>query len=241
MIHPFRLSATGTSSRRSRRSGSAAGNSTGSSPRPQKRKDPPRPSPFPRVDPDIHLVLGPSRPARQRPGAFYQTNRIPGAFHAINHHLAHAASAFYPSPFEEAAVLTVDGVGEWETVWMGRGRGRDLERRCSQGWPHSLGTVYTAVTQFLGFQIFSDEYKVMGLAPYGELARLDRFREIITLRTRGSGSIPPTSVTTSAGRTSSPSGSFKPSAPPPPGSPTAPSRNDTKTWPLPFRPGQRKS
>ncbi|MDP6084515.1 MAG: carbamoyltransferase C-terminal domain-containing protein [Nitrospinota bacterium] len=118
-------------------------------------------------------------------GHFTKRTGYRGPFHPINHHLAHAASAFYPSPFEEAAVLTVDGVGEWETVWMGKGKGTDLERLRSQGWPHSLGAVYTAVTQFLGFQIFSDEYKVMGLAPYGEPARLDRFREIITLTDKG--------------------------------------------------------
>ncbi len=103
-----------------------------------------------------------------------------GPFHAVNHHLAHAASTFFPSPFDEAAVLTVDGVGEWETVWMGRGRGTHLERCASQGWPHSLGAVYTAFTQFLGFEIFSDEYKVMGLAPYGEPRFLETLRRVVT-------------------------------------------------------------
>lgn len=84
------------------------------------------------------------------------------------HHQAHAASAFFPSPFEEAAVLTVDGVGEWATTTIGVGRGNDLEILKQLKFPHSLGLLYSAFTAYLGFRINSGEYKMMGLAPYGE-------------------------------------------------------------------------
>lgn len=84
------------------------------------------------------------------------------------HHLAHAASAFYPSPFEEAAVLTMDGVGEWATMTLAIGRGYDLRIHKEMHFPHSLGLLYSAVTYYLGFKVNSGEYKVMGLAPYGE-------------------------------------------------------------------------
>lgn len=83
------------------------------------------------------------------------------------HHLSHAASAFYPSSFEEAAVLTVDGVGEWTTASIGYGQGKDITFLKEMHFPHSLGLFYSAVTYFLGFQVNSGEYKVMGLAPYG--------------------------------------------------------------------------
>jgi carbamoyltransferase len=84
------------------------------------------------------------------------------------HHESHAASAFYPSPFEEAAVLTMDGVGEWATSSIGVGRGHDLEILHELRFPHSLGLLYSAFTYFTGFKVNSGEYKVMGLAPYGE-------------------------------------------------------------------------
>jgi carbamoyltransferase len=84
------------------------------------------------------------------------------------HHESHAASAFYPSPFEEAAVVTIDGVGEWATSSIGVGRGHDLELLREQRFPHSLGLLYSAFTYFTGFKVNSGEYKVMGLAPYGE-------------------------------------------------------------------------
>lgn len=84
------------------------------------------------------------------------------------HHLSHAASAFYPSPFEEAAVLTMDGVGEWATMTLAIGRGNDLKVHKELHFPHSLGLLYSAVTYYIGFKVNSGEYKVMGLAPYGE-------------------------------------------------------------------------
>src|SRR5262249_12868108 len=84
------------------------------------------------------------------------------------HHFSHAASAFYPSPFEEAAVLTLDGVGEWATTTAGVGRGNELTITKEIHFPHSLGLLYSAFTYYTGFKVNSDEYKVMGLAPYGE-------------------------------------------------------------------------
>src|SRR6202790_2825361 len=84
------------------------------------------------------------------------------------HHLSHAASAFYPSPYEEAAVLTMDGVGEWATTAAATGSGNRLEIFQEIHFPHSLGLLYSAATYYTGFKVNSGEYKVMGLAPYGE-------------------------------------------------------------------------
>jgi carbamoyltransferase len=84
------------------------------------------------------------------------------------HHLSHAASAFFPSPFEEAAVLTMDGVGEWATTSLAAGKGNHLEITREIHFPHSLGLLYSAFTYYTGFKVNSGEYKVMGLAPYGE-------------------------------------------------------------------------
>lgn len=83
------------------------------------------------------------------------------------HHESHAASAFFPSPFEEAAIVTMDGVGEWTTSSLGVGRGNKLQLLCEQRFPHSLGLFYSAFTYFTGFKVNSGEYKLMGLAPYG--------------------------------------------------------------------------
>jgi carbamoyltransferase len=84
------------------------------------------------------------------------------------HHLSHAASAFFPSPFEEAVVLTMDGVGEWATTSVAHGRGNRLEILKEIHFPHSLGLLYSAFTYYTGFKVNSGEYKLMGLAPYGE-------------------------------------------------------------------------
>ena len=83
------------------------------------------------------------------------------------HHLSHAASAFYPSPFNEAAIVTIDGVGEWATTTIGRGRGKDIEILEELHFPHSIGLLYSAFTFYTGFAVNSGEYKLMGLAPYG--------------------------------------------------------------------------
>src|SRR5215468_8839252 len=84
------------------------------------------------------------------------------------HHESHAASAFFPSPFAEAAVLTMDGVGEWATSSYGLGNGKELRLLAELHYPHSLGMLYSAFTYYTGFKVNSGEYKVMGLAPYGE-------------------------------------------------------------------------
>ncbi|HEV8305295.1 MAG TPA: carbamoyltransferase [Gemmatimonadales bacterium] len=103
------------------------------------------------------------------------------------HHESHAASAFFPSPFEQAAILTVDGVGEWATASFGAGRGNDLELLKELHWPDSLGLLYSAFTYFTGFKVNSGEYKVMGLAPYGEPKYVDTiYRELVDLREDGS-------------------------------------------------------
>ena len=92
------------------------------------------------------------------------------------HHQAHAASAFYPSPFREAAILTVDGVGEWATTTIGVGRGSEIKLIEEISFPHSLGLLYSAFTDYCGFRINSGEYKLMGLAPYGEPKYADAIR-----------------------------------------------------------------
>ena len=103
------------------------------------------------------------------------------------HHLSHAASAFFPSPFERAAILTVDGVGEWATTTIGAGAGGHLELLEEITYPHSLGLLYSAFTAFCGFKVNSGEYKLMGLAPYGEPVFEDVIRrELIDLRADGS-------------------------------------------------------
>ena len=103
------------------------------------------------------------------------------------HHESHAASAFYPSPFEQAAILTVDGVGEWATTTCGTGRGSEIEIFAEQHFPHSLGLFYSAFTYFTGFRVNSGEYKMMGLAPYGEPVYVDLIlEELIDLKEDGS-------------------------------------------------------
>jgi carbamoyltransferase len=103
------------------------------------------------------------------------------------HHESHAASAFYPSPFAEAAVLTMDGVGEWATSSYGIGRGKDLELLAELHYPHSLGMLYSAFTYYTGFKVNSGEYKVMGLAPYGEPRFVDLILEkLLDLKDDGS-------------------------------------------------------
>jgi carbamoyltransferase len=103
------------------------------------------------------------------------------------HHLSHAASAFYPSPFESAAVLTLDGVGEWTTTSLAVGKGSNLKVLKEIHFPHSLGLLYSAFTYHIGFKVNSGEYKVMGLAPYGEPRYADLIREkLITIADDGS-------------------------------------------------------
>lgn len=103
------------------------------------------------------------------------------------HHESHAASAFFPSPYEEAAILTVDGVGEWTTTSYGLGRGNRVEMHSELHFPHSLGLLYSAFTYFAGFKVNSGEYKLMGLAPYGEPKYTELIlRELVDLKEDGS-------------------------------------------------------
>jgi carbamoyltransferase len=103
------------------------------------------------------------------------------------HHEAHAASAFYPSPFESAAVLTIDGVGEWSTCTYGKGQGNQLDLLAEMVFPHSLGLLYSAFTYYTGFKVNSGEYKVMGLAPYGQPRYTQKILdELVDLRPDGS-------------------------------------------------------
>ncbi len=105
----------------------------------------------------------------------------------VEHHESHAASAFYPSPFEDAAVLTVDGVGEWATATLGRGTGKSITLTHEMRFPHSVGMLYSAFTYFCGFRVNSGEYKLMGLAPYGSPVYTDIILgKLLDLREDGS-------------------------------------------------------
>ena len=102
------------------------------------------------------------------------------------HHLSHAASAFYPSPFKHAAVLTLDGVGEWATTSLGIGKGNQLDILKEIHFPHSIGLLYSAFTYYTGFKVNSGEYKVMGLAPYGKPIYIDKIKNnLITIADDG--------------------------------------------------------
>src|SRR6516225_3101075 len=102
------------------------------------------------------------------------------------HHLSHAASAFFCSPFDEAAILTVDGVGEWTTASLGVGRGTEIRLTKEIRFPHSIGLLYSAFTAFLGFEVNDGEYKVMGMAPYGQPRYIDKVWRLV--RQNGDGS-----------------------------------------------------
>lgn len=110
-----------------------------------------------------------------------------GSLLFTEHHLSHAASAYYPSPFDRAAVLTMDGVGEWCTTSLGLGRGNELKIVKEIHFPHSLGLLYSAFTYYTGFKVNSGEYKVMGLAPYGEPKYVDLIKDhLIDIKEDGS-------------------------------------------------------
>ena len=109
-----------------------------------------------------------------------------GEVHFLEHHLSHAASTFLVSPFEEAAILTADGVGEWATMTYGHGKDRDIKVLKEMRYPDSLGLIYTAITAYLGFRANSGEGKTMGLASYGTPRYLDKFKEIIQVKPDGS-------------------------------------------------------
>ena len=105
--------------------------------------------------------------------------KIRGRYHRVEHHQAHLASTFFVSPFEQAALLSADGLGDFASTMWGTGQGNRMHIDGSIAFPHSLGMYYTAVSQYLGFRKFGDEFKVMGLAAYGEPVYLDEFRKIV--------------------------------------------------------------
>ena len=120
---------------------------------------------------------------KEHDGNFKNENKILFS----EHHLSHAASAFYPSPFNEAVVLTADGVGEWATTTVAIGKGKDLEIKKEIHFPHSLGLLYSAFTFYTGFKVNSGEYKLMGLAPYGEPKFSDKIlNNLIDIKSDGS-------------------------------------------------------
>src|SRR2546427_5409193 len=105
------------------------------------------------------------------------------------HHLSHAASAYLCSPFDESAILTVDGVGEWVTATYGIGKGNDIRLFKQMDFPHSIGLLYSAFTAFLGFEVNEGEYKVMGMAPYGEPRYVDKVWKLVRQNQDGSFSL----------------------------------------------------
>ena len=131
--------------------------------------------------------LDPGRPERE----IRERLGFEGRLDTFEHHVSHAASAFYYSGFPEAAVLTVDGVGEWATTTYGRADGADLTLFEEVEFPDSLGLFYSAITAYLGFRVNDDEYKVMGLAPYGEPRLLAAMRTIVRDGPGGSYSLDP--------------------------------------------------
>ncbi|HIG98503.1 TPA: carbamoyltransferase [Candidatus Woesearchaeota archaeon] len=120
------------------------------------------------------------------PGILRKKLKYDGKVFFVDHHLAHAASSFHASPFNEAAIFTADGVGEWTTTTLGHGKGSDITLMKEINFPHSLGLLYSAVTAHLGFKVNNDEYKVMGLAPYGKPTYYDQFKTIIDVKEDGS-------------------------------------------------------
>jgi carbamoyltransferase len=112
----------------------------------------------------------------------FPRQRFAGKFHHIEHHLAHLSSAFHVSPFEEAVIVSIDGFGDFASAAWGVGKGSAIKIEGKVHFPHSLGIFYQTLTQYLGFPHYGDEYKVMGLAPYGAPSRIDEMRKIVHLR-----------------------------------------------------------
>ena len=137
--------------------------------------------------PDLSLVLDRIRNKRERVGVAEELARVfPGEslrakVQEVEHHFAHLGSAFLVSPFEEAVAVSVDGFGDFASAAWGVGRGSRVEAGDKVYFPHSLGIFYQALTQYLGFPNYGDEYKVMGLAPYGEPRFMAEMRQIVNL------------------------------------------------------------
>ncbi|QPJ65308.1 MAG: carbamoyl transferase [Candidatus Nitrohelix vancouverensis] len=116
---------------------------------------------------------------------FRDTFGYAGRFQHMNHHLCHAANVFYLSPFEQGSILSLDGMGDWASCWMGTGEKNQITPSKEVFWPHSLGNYYSALTQYLGFKMHSDEYKVMGLSAYGKDAYKKEFEDVLKIRPGG--------------------------------------------------------
>lgn len=142
--------------------------------------------------PDLGFVLDRLRNKRERAGVAehlaiaFPDQRFGGKVHQVEHHLAHMSSAFHVCPYEEAVVVSVDGFGDFASAAWGVGRGQAIEVEDKVYFPHSLGIFYQALTQFIGFPHYGDEYKVMGLAPYGQPLYLEQMRKIVLLQPDGS-------------------------------------------------------
>ena len=142
--------------------------------------------------PDLAMVLDRIRNKRERAGVAehlaqaFPDSPFKGKVHAVEHHVAHLSSAFHVSPFHQAVVVSVDGFGDFASAAWGVGKGTEINVEERVYFPHSLGIFYQALTQYLGFPHYGDEYKVMGLAPYGEPKYLEQMREIVKLESDGS-------------------------------------------------------
>lgn len=141
--------------------------------------------------PDLGLVIDRIKNKRERANVNDELKRavgvgFSGQVHEVEHHLAHLSSAFHVSPFDKAVVVSVDGFGDFASAAWGVGRGVDISIDDKVYFPHSLGIFYQALTQFIGFPHYGDEYKVMGLAPYGKPAYLNQMRKIVLLQPDGS-------------------------------------------------------
>jgi carbamoyltransferase len=138
------------------------------------------------------MVLDRLRNKRERAGVAehlaeaFPGERFAGQVHQVEHHMAHLSSAFHVSPFTDAVVVSVDGFGDFASAAWGVGRGTQIEVEDKVYFPHSLGIFYQALTQFIGFPNYGDEYKVMGLAPYGQPVYLEQMRKIVLLQPDGS-------------------------------------------------------
>ncbi len=141
--------------------------------------------------PSPRLLLSRLRNRKQVAGIADELSALPGrpfsgAIDHIEHHLAHLASAFYPSPFREAVVVSVDGFGDFASAAWGSGSGTTLSLDGRVLFPHSLGIFYQAMTQYLGFPHYGDEYKLMGLAAYGDASCREEVKRLLSLRDDGS-------------------------------------------------------
>ena len=142
--------------------------------------------------PDLGMLMDRLRNKRERAGVAdylataFRGDVFKGQVHRVEHHMAHLSSAFHVSPFNEAVVVSVDGFGDFASAAWGVGRGTQIEVEDKVYFPHSLGIFYQALTQFIGFPNYGDEYKVMGLAPYGQPVYLEQMRKIVMLQADGS-------------------------------------------------------